>query len=144
MVIYDPIRWMTDDVITAVKLNKVDQGIIDVANAINSITENLSNMESSIQSITNALNNPKIYHVDINTGNTQHTGDIVKSLNKTWQQIKDILTQKGVIIALENINGTIHEYLIQSIKSENNIYKVVINNVEYTANEPDNFPTCYI
>lgn len=108
---YTKTNWTNGDLITASKLNKMEQGIADGASG-------------GVMVIT------ETYNPEAGTG----------TLSATWQEINDSIASDAVPF-VKNVEGdTVRLSLVDFVEIADNLYSVYVNERQYKADTPSDYP----
>lgn len=110
---YTPTEWKNGDVITAEKLNKLEQGI---ANSNSGMLEVIMTAK----------------------GASDEEGF---QLNKTWQEIYDAFPNVYIVQRSEDANETLDKSGIKSVGKDNSVYMVLPSLMpSFSTNSADDYP----
>ena len=70
---YIPTEWFTGDVITAEKLNKIEDGIADVEGGVTTVTQNVSTVSQQVNTLSSSVNQK---FTNMNADLTQQYNDL--------------------------------------------------------------------
>lgn len=108
---YTPTEWVTGDIITAEKLNKIENGIASVGGML------------------------------IVTVSEKPDSETIMILDKTWQQIHDAVLSTGAMAIYREIQDNrtyILSFISVYYDSEN--YGVAVSGYVFTASSPNDYP----
>lgn len=114
MAIYNKNTWSTGDIITADKLNNVENGILSIADSVNTANTSINDISNNVDNLTDTVNtiNETVNTINEQVGNlnleniTETLTDATESINENRAVInanaQDISSIKARIDILEN------------------------------------------
>ena len=134
---YEKTTWQTGDVVTAEKLNKLEDGVQN-ATELPSVTAEDDGDVLTVVEGEWAKATPSGGGGSLAIGVTSVDG--VDTLNKTWQEIHDALAEGKYCVIVESTENFLSQTYVSTVMSGDGSYVIFVDEDAYVASSASGYP----